>query len=133
VVIDARPFFENYVRVTGVQLFNGLNGAGRPAIVSWSKVSGVTLSGSIDLQRAHRGFGPTFVIDNGPNRDNGAPFITVSVSVTFPKRATRYKGRKTWLFEGPRACHGSWHWQQVNTTYAGARLIADDRSPCVNR
>jgi hypothetical protein len=132
---DARPTIATPVpaRVTA---FNGKTSAGRPAVLlrAVANLNGnqVPLVLVAAIRPAAAGFGPSFVVDNGPLTPGQTPLFGIrQLHLNLPDKVVRVRGRLVHFLVAPPTCRGSWLYEQVNTSYAGAKLIATDRVPCV--
>jgi hypothetical protein len=132
---DARPTIASRVpaRVTA---YNGKTSAGRPAVLlrAVANLNGqqVPLVLVAEIKPAAAGFGPSFVVDSGPLTSGSSPlFGIVQLHLNLPDKVVRVRGRAVHYVVAPPTCRGAWLFEQVNTSYAGARLIATDRVPCV--
>ena len=133
---DARPTIANRVPAK-VTAFNGKTAAGKPALLIRAVA---TLNGQqvplvlvAEIKPAASGFGPSVVVDNGPLTSSGSGplFGIVQLHLNFPDKVVRVRGRAVHYLVTPPTCRGSWLYEQVNTSYGGAKLIATDRVPCV--
>ena len=132
---DARPTIANRV-LARVTVFNGKNAAGKPALLirAVANLNGqsVPLVLVADIKPATAGFGPSFVVDSGPLTSGSGPlFGIVQLHLNFPDKVVRVRGQTVHFLVAPPTCRGSWLFEQVNTAYSGAKLIATDRMPCV--
>jgi hypothetical protein len=132
---DARPTIATPVpaRVTA---FNGKTSAGRPAVLlrAVANLGGqqVPLVLVAEIKPAASGFGPSFVVDNGPLTAGQSPLFSIrQLHLNLPDKVVRVRGRLVHFLVAPPVCRGSWLYEQVNTAYSGAKLIATDRVPCV--
>jgi len=130
---DARPTIATPVQAR-VTAFNGKTAAGRPAVFirAVANVNGnqVVIVLVAQLRPAASGFGPSFLVDNGP-LTTGQTIGIRQLHLNLPDKVTRVRGRQVHFLVAPPTCRGSWLYEQVNTSYGGARLIATDRVPCV--
>ena len=84
------------------------------------------------LAPAASGFGPSFVVDNGPLTQGQNPLFSIrQLHLNLPDKVVRVRGRLVHFLVAPPTCRGSWLYEQVNTTYGGGRMLATDRVPCV--
>jgi hypothetical protein len=132
---DARPAVANRVPAK-VTAFNGKTAAGRPAALlrAVANLNGqqVALVLVAEIKPAAVGFGPRFVFDSGPLTSGaGPPFGITQLHLNLPDKVVRVRGRVVHLLVAPPTCRGAWLFEQVDTTYSGAKLIATDRVPCV--
>jgi hypothetical protein len=132
---DARPTIATPVQAS-VVAFNGKTSAGKPALLLRAVA---TLNGSkvplvlvVEIKPATGGFGPRFVLDNGPLTPGTAPLFGITqLHLVFPVRIARVGRRVVPYLVSASTCRGSWLFEQINTAYSGAREIATDRMPCV--
>ena len=132
---DARPTIATPIQAR-VTAFNGKTAAGRPAVLLRAVT---TLNGQqvpllivAQIGAAASGFGPSFVVDNGPLTPGQAPLYNIrQLHLNLPDKVALVRGRLVHFVVAPPTCRGSWLYEQVNTSYGGARLIATDRVPCV--
>jgi hypothetical protein len=132
---DARPTIATPVQAR-VTAFNARTSAGRPALflraVANLNGSQVPLVLVAEIRPPTGGFGPRFVIDAGPLTSGSAPLFGIrELHLIVPDNVARVRGRRVHYVVSSPTCRGSWLFEQVNTTYGGARLIATDRMPCV--
>jgi len=132
---DARPTIATPIQAR-VTAFNGKTSAGRPAVLlrAVAIINGqqFPLVLVAQIAPAASGFGPSFVVDNGPlTPGQNPPFNIRQLHLNLPDKVARLRGRLVHFLVAPPTCRGSWLYEQVNTSYAGAKLIATDRVPCV--
>ena len=132
---DARPAIATPVQAR-VTAFNGKTTAGRPAVLlrAVANISGnqVPLVIVAQLGPAGSGFGPSFVVDNGPLTPGQNPAYNIrQLHLNLPDKVVRVRRRFVHFLVAPPTCRGSWLYEQVNTSYGGGRWIATDRVPCV--
>ena len=132
---DARPAIATPIQAR-VTAFNGKTTAGRPAVLlrAVANINGsqVPLVIVAQLGPAGSGFGPSFVVDNGPLTPGQNPAYNIrQLHLNLPDKVVRVRRRLVHFLVAPPTCRGSWLYEQVNTSYGGARLIATDRVPCV--
>ena len=132
---DARPAIATPVQAK-VTAFNGKTTAGKPALLlrALANLNGsqVPLVLVAEIKPPAFGFGPGFVVDAGPLTPGAGPLFGISqLHLNFPDKAVRVRGRAVHYTVAPTTCRGSWLFEQVNTSYGGAREVATDRMPCV--
>jgi hypothetical protein len=132
---DARPTIATPVQAR-VTAFNGKTAAGKPAVLirALANLNGQQLPLVLVAQiaPAASGFGPSFVVDNGPLTPGQPPLFSITqLHLKLPDKVARVRGRLVHFTVAPPTCRGTWFYEQVNTAYSGARLIAADRVPCV--
>ena len=132
---DARPTIATPVQAR-VTAFNGKTSAGKPAVLirALANLNGqqVPLVLVAQIAPAASGFGPSFVVDNGPLTPGQTPLFGITqLHLNLPDKVVRVRGRIVHFVVSPPTCRGSWLYEQVNTAYSGAKLIATDRVPCV--
>jgi hypothetical protein len=132
---DARPTIATPVQAK-VAAFNGKTTSGKPALFlrALANLNGqqVPLVLVAELKQPSSGFGPGFVVDGGPLTSGSAPLFSINqLHLNFPDRVVRVRGRSVHYAVASPTCRGSWLFEQVNTAYSGAKLIATDRVPCV--
>jgi hypothetical protein len=132
---DARPAIATPVQAK-VTAFNGKTTAGKPALLlrALANLNGsqVPLVLVAEIKPPAFGFGPGFVVDSGPLTPGAGPLFGISqLHLNFPDRSARVRGRTVHYTVAPPTCRGSWLFEQINTSYGGAREVATDRMPCV--
>jgi hypothetical protein len=132
---DARPTIATPVQAR-VTAFRGRTPTGRPALFlrAVANLNGqqVPLVLVAEIKPAAPGFGPSFVVDSGPLTSGSGPLFGISqLHLNIPDKVVRVGGRAVHFVVAPPTCRGSWLFEQVNTAYSGAKLIATDRMPCV--
>ena len=132
---DARPTIATPVQAK-VTAFNGKTTAGKPALFlrALATLNGqqVPLVLVAEIKPPTSGFGPGFVLDAGPLTPGSGPLFGINqLHLNLPDRAARVRGRTVHYVVSASTCRGSWLFEQVNTSYAGAREVATDRMPCV--
>ena len=133
---DARPAIANRVPAK-VTAFNGKTSAGRPAVLlrAVANLNGqqVPLVLVAEIKPAAPGFGPSVVVDSGPLTSGSSPLFGIAqLHLNLPDKVVRVRGRAVHFVVAPPTCRGAWLFEQVNTAYSGAKLIATDRVPCVS-
>ena len=135
-ILDARPLVATRIRAK-VVAFNGKTAAGKSALLvrADASVAGNPVSDvlPVEIKGPSGGFGPSFVLDNGPEPKVGERFLydLMSLSLTIPRRTVRVGGRQVGYVEAASQCSGVWRFRQVNTSYGGAKQTAFDEVGCV--
>jgi hypothetical protein len=132
---DARPTIATPVQAR-VTAFNGKTTAGKPALLlrALANLNGnqVPLVLVAQIKPPASGFGPGFVVDSGPLTPGSGPLFGITqLHLNFPDKVVRVRGRAVHYTVAPTTCRGSWLFEQINTSYSGAKQIATDRMPCV--
>jgi len=132
---DARPTIATPVQAK-LTAFNGKTTAGKPALLlrALANLNGsqVPLVLVAEIKPPASGLGPGFVVDAGPLASGSGSLFGISqLHLNFPDKAVRVRGRAVHYTVAPTTCRGSWLFEQINTSYAGAREVATDRMPCV--
>jgi hypothetical protein len=132
---DARPTIATPVQAR-VTAFNGKTATGKPAVLlrAVANINGqqVPLVLVAEIKPAAPGFGPSFVVDAGPLTPGSSALFGISqLHLNLPDKVVRVRGRAVHYVVASPTCRGSWLFEQVNTAYSGAKLIATDRMPCV--
>ena len=132
---DARPTIATPVQAK-VTAFNGKTAAGKAALLlrALANINGqqVPLVLVAEIKPPSGGFGPGFVVDAGPLTSGSGPLFGISqLHLNFPDKVVRVRGRAVHFLVAAPTCRGSWLFEQINTSYGGAREVATDRVPCV--